>query len=180
MNEKQKKRTSKEIIIESSIDNSESGYITIGKFVLKENEEKQEFKIQESKVKWIRLSILSNYGHPHYTELRKFEARGYPNFHLFRIISNFIWILGISLILAAFSLHEFLSYKLRIKRKELFKRDTFKKSIVLGLVLIVFGLIVSVQVFWLSLILMISAVLLLFWSIMFIDSKKTKFQEVKD
>lgn len=180
MDEKQNKRTSKEIKVEFSNIGSESDYITIGTFVLKENKEKQEFKITRSKAKWIRLSILSNYGDPNYTELRKFEAWGVPVFHLFRIISNFIWILGISLILAAFSFHEFLSYKLRIKRKELFKRDTLKKPVLLGLVLIIFGIIVSVQVFWLSLVLMISAVSLLFWGIRFIDSKKTKSQEAKD
>jgi len=177
VNEKQKKRTSKKIKVEFSNIGPESDYVTIGTFVLKENKEKQEIKIPRSKAKWIRLSILSNYGHPNYTELLKFEAWGVPIFHLFRIISNFIWVLGISLTLAAFSFNEFLSYKLSIKRKELFKRDTFKKPVVLGLVLIVFGIIVSVQVFWLSLALMIPAVLLLFWAIKLYASKKTKSQE---
>lgn len=60
-----------------------------------------------------------------------------------KVFSNFIWILGASMILAVFSYHEFLAHLKKAKRTEVFKRNSFKKPFILGLVLIALGISAS-------------------------------------
>jgi len=56
------------------------------------------------------------------------------------VFSNFIWILGVAIILADFSYHEFLAHLKKIKRTEVFRRKSFKKPFFLGLILITVGI----------------------------------------
>lgn len=59
------------------------------------------------------------------------------------LLSNFIWILGAAIIIAAFSYIEFLIWKQKIKTIKFFTRRSFKKYLFLSLVLPVVGLILS-------------------------------------
>lgn len=59
------------------------------------------------------------------------------------VISNFVWILGAAIILSAFSYYEFLTWRQKIRRTEIFRRTSFKKSFFLGLILLAAGLIFS-------------------------------------
>lgn len=66
-----------------------------------------------------------------------------PNITWTQVISNFLWILGASIILAAFSYHEFLAYIQKNGRAEVYKRKSFKKPFRIGLVLIAIGIFAS-------------------------------------
>ncbi len=80
-----------------------------------------------------------------------------------KVISNFIWILGASIILAVFSYHEFLAYVQKAKRIEVFKRNSFKKPFLLGLILVTGGVCASIHQPLLSAILGVVAFLLIIW-----------------
>ncbi|UCG02032.1 MAG: hypothetical protein JSW11_20855 [Candidatus Heimdallarchaeota archaeon] len=62
-----------------------------------------------------------------------------------KVFSNFIWILGASITLAALSYHEFLAYMRKEKRINVFKKKSFKRPFLLGLVLIAAGISASVN-----------------------------------
>lgn len=55
------------------------------------------------------------------------------------VLSNFVWILGMAIILAGFSYNELLVYLQKAKITELVKRTSFKKPLFLGLILITVG-----------------------------------------
>jgi len=97
-----------------------------------------------------------------------------------RVLSNFVWILGTAVILAAFSYHEFLAHIQKAKRIEVFKRDSFKKPFLLGTILIAAGISASAHQLWMIAIFGIVAVLLIIWSIKVIKFQATKKQEDKD
>ena len=59
------------------------------------------------------------------------------------VLLNFVWIIGAAIILAVFSHSEFLAHIQKAKRKEVYKRNFFKKSLFLGLILIVVGISAS-------------------------------------
>jgi len=80
-----------------------------------------------------------------------------------KVISNFIWILGAAIILADFSYHEFLASVQKTKKIEAFKRSSFKRPLLLGLVLVVIGISASIHYLWLAAILGIVSLLLLIW-----------------
>ncbi|UCC38787.1 MAG: hypothetical protein JSV96_13320 [Candidatus Aminicenantes bacterium] len=155
--------SSKEVQVEFSTASSESNYEYIGSFILEKSTKFQEFSIQETTARWIRLSIKSNYGHPNYTELNKFEAWGIFEFKIFRVISYSIWILGISIILSAFGYYEFSAYVQKKKVMETFKKTSFKATILLGLILMSLGICLSVHKLWLSIILGGTTILLIFY-----------------
>jgi tellurite resistance protein TehA-like permease len=90
-----------------------------------------------------------------------------------KVFSNFIWILGAAVILAAFSYHEFLAYTEKAKRIEVFKRDSFKKSLLLGAILIAAGISASAHKLWLTLIFGIAALLLIILAIKIIKIQAT-------
>jgi Ca2+/Na+ antiporter len=123
------------------------------------------------------LSIESNYGHPHFTELKEFEAWGLFEFEIFQIISNLVWILGVALILAAFSYHEFFAHLQKTKKIEVFKRASFKKPFLLGLILVASGVSASTKQLWLTAIFGVVAILL---AIVFVKSLKTQVAEAKE
>jgi hypothetical protein len=169
--------SAKQVKVEFSAISSKLGYRTVGDFTLEKGAKLQEFSIQRTKARWIRLSIKSNYGHPKFTELMEFEAWGVFEFKILQIISSFVWILGLALILAAFSYHELFAHVQKIKRQEIFKRDSFRKSCLLGLILVASGASVSVHQLWLTAILGVAAILL---AIVFVKSLKTQAAEAKE
>lgn len=59
------------------------------------------------------------------------------------ILLNFVWVMGVAIILAVFSYSEFLAHIQKAKRKELYKRNFFKKLFSVGLILIVVGISAS-------------------------------------
>jgi hypothetical protein len=88
----------REVQVEVSALGSDKGFINLGFFSLKEYAV-SEFKIANVKARWIRLSILSNYGHAQYTQLQEFKALGSfseENYSAANIVglwdSNFDWI----------------------------------------------------------------------------------------
>lgn len=172
--------STKQVKVEFSTINSKSGYRTVGDFILERGATLQEFPIQRTKARWIRLSIKSNYGHPEYTELMEFEAWGVFEFKILQIISNFVWILGLAIILASFSYHEFLAHLQKTKKQEIFKRDSFRKPCLLGLILVASGASLSVQKLWLTAIFGVAAILLAIVFVKFMKIQAAKTQEDKN
>ena len=84
-----------------------------------------------------------------------------------KVFSNFVWILGIAIILADFSYHEFLAHVLEAKRIKVFKKNSFRRPFLLGLILIAIGITTSVQKLWLALILGVFAFSLIIWLVKF-------------
>jgi protein-S-isoprenylcysteine O-methyltransferase Ste14 len=78
-----------------------------------------------------------------------------------KVISNFIWILGAAIILADFSYHEFLASVQKTKRIEVFKRSSFKRPLLIGLILVTAGISVSIHNLWLAIIFGVVSVLLI-------------------
>jgi len=169
--------SAKQVKVEFSKISSKSGYRNVGDFTLEKGAKLQEFPIQRTKTRWIRLSVESNYGHPKFTELMEFEAWGVFEFKILQIMSNFVWILGAALILAAFSYHEFLARLQKTKRQEIFKRDSFKKPCLLGLILVASGASFSVQKLWLTAILGVAAILLAIVFVKFMKIQAARKQE---
>ncbi len=169
--------STKQVKVEFSAISSKSGYRTVGDFTLEKGAKLQEFSIQRTKARWIRLSIKSNYGHPKFTELMEFEAWGVFEFKILQIISSFVWILGLAIILASFSYHEYFAHLQKTKRQEIFKRDSFRKLCLLGLILVASGASVSVHQLLLTAILGVAAILL---AIVFVKSLKTQAAEAKE
>ncbi|WP_299253534.1 OmpA family protein [uncultured Cytophaga sp.] len=67
--------SAKDIKIEYSITTAKTGFLSAGNFALQENAENI-FTITGVKVRWIKLTILSNFGNPQWTELMEFKALG--------------------------------------------------------------------------------------------------------
>ena len=91
-----------------------------------------------------------------------------------KVFSNFVWILGASIILAAFSYHEFLANIKKAKRIDVYKKDSFKKPFLLGTVLIAAGISASAHQLWLTAIFGIAALLLIIWSIKIIKMQASE------
>jgi hypothetical protein len=64
-----------EVQVEVSSQGPDKGFSNFGFFTLKEYAV-TEFKIKPTKARWVRLSILSNYGNAKYTQLQEFKAFG--------------------------------------------------------------------------------------------------------
>jgi len=77
------------------------------------------------------------------------------------VLSNFTWILGAAIILADFSYHEFLASVKKTKRIEVFKRSSFKRPFLIGLILVTVGISVSIHNLWLAIIFGVVSVLLI-------------------
>lgn len=97
-----------------------------------------------------------------------------------RVFSNFVWILGAALILTALSYHEFLAHIQKVKRIEIFKRDSFKKPFLLGTILIAAGISASAHQLWLTAVFGIVGLLLVIWSIKIIKIQAPEKQEDRD
>jgi vacuolar-type H+-ATPase subunit I/STV1 len=78
-----------------------------------------------------------------------------------KVLSNFIWILGAAIILAVFGYHEFLASMQKTKRIEVFKRSSFKRTFLIGLILVTVGISVSIHNLWLAIIFGVVSVLLI-------------------
>jgi hypothetical protein len=64
-----------EVQVEVSSQGPDKGFSNFGFFTLKEYAV-TEFKIKPTKARWVRLSILSNYGNAKYTQLQEFKVFG--------------------------------------------------------------------------------------------------------
>ncbi len=96
-----------------------------------------------------------------------------------KVISNFVWILGASIILAVFSYHEFLAYVQKAKRIEVFKRNSFKKPFLFGLILVTAGVCASIHQPWLAAILGVVAFLLIIWFVKIVKIQSLKSRKKK-
>jgi outer membrane protein OmpA-like peptidoglycan-associated protein len=67
--------SAKDIKVEFSITSSKTGFASATALVLEENKINT-FDIAPTKARWIKLTILSNYGNPQWTQLMEFEAWG--------------------------------------------------------------------------------------------------------
>lgn len=66
---------SKRVQVEFSVESPESGYSLIGDYELPENQVTS-FVIERREARWIRFSVISNYGNRSFTELAEIEAYG--------------------------------------------------------------------------------------------------------
>lgn len=101
-----------------------------------------------------------------------------------KVFSNFVWILGASIILAVFSYHEFLAYVQKAKRIEVSKRNSFKKPFLFGLILVTAGVCASIHQPWLAAILGVVAFLLIIWFVKIVKiqslrSRKKKIENIE-
>ncbi|MDW7762091.1 MAG: hypothetical protein SCM96_15825 [Acidobacteriota bacterium] len=136
--------SAKDVEVEFSTKSPDAGYDRVGFFHLERERTRQEFRIARSDVRWIRLTIHSNYGHPDLTELNKFSIYGKINFHTPLIISSFIWIVGVAIILAAFGWHQHLARRENLTLRDTLRLTTFTNPAKLGAVLIAAGVLASV------------------------------------
>lgn len=97
-----------------------------------------------------------------------------------KVLSNFVWILGTGVILAALSYQEFLAHLQRTKRIEIFKRDSFKKPLLLGMILVAIGISASAHQLWLIAIFGIVTLLLIIWSIKIFRIQAPEKQKDRD
>lgn len=88
----------KQVKVEVSSTASDRGYTDAGIFMLGEYTS-SEFTINAPKTRWLRLTILSNYGHRQFTELMDFKAFGtytHPEYDVTNIVgmwdTNFDWV----------------------------------------------------------------------------------------
>ena len=61
-----------------------------------------------------------------------------------KVITNSLWILGAAITLASFSYYEFVARLKRTNKIKIFKNISFKKLLLLGLILIIFGASTSI------------------------------------
>ncbi len=97
-----------------------------------------------------------------------------------KVFSNFVWILGTAILLAAFSYHEFLANVQKAKRIEIFKRDSFKKPLLLGTILIAAGISASAHQLWITIIFGIAVLLLIIWFIKMIKIQAIEKERDRD
>ncbi|NQT81111.1 MAG: discoidin domain-containing protein [Candidatus Aminicenantes bacterium] len=172
--------SSKEVRVEFSTISPDSGYSNVRNFTLEKGAKLHEFSIQKTKARWVRLTIISNYGYPHFTGLMEFEAWGIFESKILQAIPNFIWIMGLAIILTVLSYNEFLIYSQKTKIIAFYKKNSFKKPFLLGLLLISIGISFSIQQLWLALIAGSISLLLIIWFIKLFKSQEVEEQEVKD
>jgi len=101
-----------------------------------------------------------------------------------KVFSNFVWIMGASIILSTFSYYEFLAHVQKAKRIEVFKRNSFKKPFLLGLILVTAGVCASIHQPWLAAISGVVAFLLIIWLIKIVKiqslrNRKTKIENIE-
>lgn len=132
----------KEIQIEFSILGPTNGYKKIGLFTLENGISSQEIKIEKTKAKWIKLTILSNYGNEHFTELRSFEAWGNFHFDFFKIIANIIWILGAAIVIFCLSYIQFLKSITSIRITQILKNPNIHSISLIGLLMSLSGTLI--------------------------------------
>ena len=86
-----------------------------------------------------------------------------PSIPWMDVLSNFTWILGASIILAAIGYHEFLAHIYKNKRIDTFKRISFRKPLILGMILVSAGVGTSIHQPFFVAIAWILAILLMIW-----------------
>jgi hypothetical protein len=121
--------------VEFSMTGPDSDFYPVGVFELKKGPEPEVYEIPKSPARWVRLTILSNHGHPHFTELGEFEAWGQFDLHLNLVIPYFIWISGAALMLAAFSYHDHMAHRRKIRLRDALRLPSFLRPAAVGAVL---------------------------------------------
>lgn len=72
----------KDVLVEASLVSSVEGFTTVGKFTL-EQYKKNSFTINTLKTRWLRVTIINNYGNREWTELMEIAAIGkFSNYEL--------------------------------------------------------------------------------------------------
>ena len=64
------------------------------------------------------------------------------------VATNGLWILGLSIILAAVSYHDSLARETGQRRRDLFQRPSWKLPFSVGMVLLCLGLVLSLRLAW--------------------------------
>lgn len=67
-----------------------------------------------------------------------------------KVFTNFVWIFGVSLMLADFSYHEFLAHREKAPLSKVLKKSSFKTLFHLGSILIAAGVSLSMKNPWLA------------------------------
>ena len=62
-----------------------------------------------------------------------------------KMLANFVWIMGTALILAAFSYHDYLAYREKMKLGEALRRKSFFWPLMIGSILISAGVAASIR-----------------------------------
>ena len=91
-----------------------------------------------------------------------------------KVIANFVWIFGASIILADFSYHEFLSHQKKIPLIKVLKQSSFKTLLFWGLLLVAAGISLSIKSPWLAGVFGGGAFLLLVFLVRKVKTKKIK------
>jgi len=168
--------STKEISVEVSTSSSLIGYAPVGRFILEQGKRLEEFAIPDTKARWIRLTILSNYGHPNYTELREFEVWEFVEFKILPVIPHLLWIMGAALMLTAFSYKTFFSCLKKFEKSIPVKSSHFRNFSLLGLFLFAVGLCSSLQKIWLAVLSTSFVTILALWFV--IKSKEKLFLKI--
>ena len=66
----------------------------------------------------------------------------------FNLLFHTLWILGLAVILAAFSYHDWLAAKQGVKLRQALDRRSFQGPLLLGLILVGLGLTLLAEVWW--------------------------------
>jgi len=72
------------------------------------------------------------------------------SFLWFKVLSNFVWILGAALVLAAFSYIDFIAFIKKTKRSEIVKNNELKLPFFWGSILVAIGMALSAHNLWLT------------------------------
>lgn len=65
--------------------------------------------------------------------------------YMIRVISNFVWIVGAAVILAAFSYHEYVRHEEGASLRDVVRRESFKKPFLAGMIMVAAGVGASVR-----------------------------------
>lgn len=100
------------------------------------------------------------------------------------VFTNFVWILGTSIILATFSYIEFLIILQKAKRTEVLKMTSLKKTFLLGMILVTAGISASVHRLFLTVITGVATFFLTVWLFKIITGwsvkRESKVEEIKE
>ena len=91
-----------------------------------------------------------------------------------KVLSNFVWIFGASIILAVFSYHEFLSHQKKSQLKGILNERSFKAPFLWGVFLVTVGISLSVKNTWLAGVFGGGAFLMLVFLVRKVKTKKIK------
>lgn len=81
----------KKVQVEFSTESAEAGFKNIGEYIL-EKEKLNQFSVPPQKTRWIRLTILENYGNREWVQLAEFKVLGVPGNRIGQTVDiNGVW-----------------------------------------------------------------------------------------